>query len=543
MRQILCLLPLLLFLSPCQGRFQVIREWHYINFTWPNEQSYQTALATGNYIPEHNLIAGIKYHEDYYYVSLPRMKSGVPATLARIPAGVMTRNTSPDFEPYPDWEMNQIGDCNALQNVQNLEIDSKGQMWIIDGGRIETLTAEPIVKCQPKLVVYDLKSGSLTLNYPFPENVASKNGSYLYDLVVDETDGGFVYITDNSGGDPGIIVYSAKENRSWKIFHKPSMVADPAAAQFRAGNVMINVQINIAGISLGPKLGANNDREIFYSPLSSLHIYSINSTFIKNPNNHGEYQGEVKDYGMKDSQSMGMVADNEGNLYFGLLNVGGIAKWNLVTGQKRLLVKDEKHLQWPNSFTFDDVGNLTVLANSLNRFIYNRMNISNINFRLVIGRVGGKSYIHDTDYRSPHSDESNDKQESDGIDDVVVPPQLDTTSDQDSAPPSSSESDPTIHYETKNNKNQDFYPLENTSNRPFASSSSTTDLVNDLTLTMDEQMQGDQPMIHHHDLGEKTMQHQDMDHDDTPDFGSVASTHKFISSAFLFLILSLMKIL
>lgn len=185
------------------GKFKVTREWSYLNFTWPSAEEYGNAVSKGTYVPENNIISGIAHFEDHFYVTLPRMKKGVPATLARIPAGIV-KDTSPDLEPFPTWEMNVLDDCNALQNVQNVEVDPKGRMWIIDGGRTETLNAVDTYRCPPKLVIFDIKKNTTTTAYTFPENVASPNSSFLYDIVVDDTDGGYAYITDNSRRDPGI---------------------------------------------------------------------------------------------------------------------------------------------------------------------------------------------------------------------------------------------------------------------------------------------------------------------------------------------------
>lgn len=188
------------------GKFKVSREWSYLNFTWPSAATYQAAVSNAAYIPENNILSGITHFEDHFYVTLPRMKSGVPATLARIPAG-MVKDTSPLLEPFPTWEMNALNDCNSLQNVQNVEVDPKGQMWIIDGGRTETLSPVDTYRCPPKLVIFDIKKNMTTTAYTFPENVASPNTSFLYDIVVDNTDGGYAYITDNSRKDPGIDSY------------------------------------------------------------------------------------------------------------------------------------------------------------------------------------------------------------------------------------------------------------------------------------------------------------------------------------------------
>lgn len=183
-------------------KFKVIREWKYVNFTWPDEDSYTRAESRGMYVPENNIIAGIKLFADYFYITLPRMKSGVPATLTRIVAGV-AQDTAPALEPYPSWEMNSLGDCNALQNVQNVEIDAKGQMWIIDSGITETLNSAHTIRCPPKILIFDIKTNSTVTSYTFPDTVASYQSNFLYDLVVDDTEGGYAYITDNSARDPG----------------------------------------------------------------------------------------------------------------------------------------------------------------------------------------------------------------------------------------------------------------------------------------------------------------------------------------------------
>ncbi|CAH0563767.1 unnamed protein product [Brassicogethes aeneus] len=403
---------LTLFAALCLGcgaqlpKFKVIREWKYINFTWADEQTYEQAETNGLYIPKNIVVSGLKHFENHYYITLPRMRDGVPATLARIPSG-FTRSTAPLLEPYPSWSMNMQGDCNALQNVQNIEIDPRGYLWIIDGGRVETLNPKPIIKCPPKLIIYNIMNNIAMTTYTFPDEVASFNGSYLYDLVLDFSDGGYAYITDNSGKDPGLIVYSLKENNSWKIRHGPSMRADPNAAQFRVNEVTISAPINIAGIALGPKVQASDDkvkisedREVYYAPLSSLRLFSLNTTVlkdVKSSNNGNEYQGAVMDLGEKPSQSVGMIMDNKANLYYGLLGTNAVAKWDTkmtFQGNQRPIARDPEYLQWVTSFTFDN-GNLTVLVNKLNKFIYNGYNVNEANFRLITAFIDSKSYLED----------------------------------------------------------------------------------------------------------------------------------------------------
>lgn len=413
MQAVSCLLFLLLLArGDCAGiQFHVIREWRYFNYTWMSDEAYNRAISSQEYIPENNVISGIKYFEGFYYVTLPRMKNGVPATLARISA-LNNADTAPLLEPYPSWNANVVDDCAAFQNVQNIEIDPKGQIWIIDGGHTSTLQQPPIERCPPKLVIYDIHTNRTVVTYPFPENVANKQDSYLYDLVVDNTDGDYAYITDNSGKDPGIIVYSQRLNRAWKIRH-PSMKADPAATVFRVNDVTVSAPLNIAGIALGPRirnpaaqLVVAEDREVFYCPISSRHLYSINASVLRdetNANEQFQYAGRVRDLGLKNGQTAGMTMDSRGWLYYGLLSDTSIARWDssqpFATSQK-LISKDPEYLQWPSSFAFDDKGNLLLVTNKLQRFIYDKIRLDQSNFRILSAKVDSKSYFFD---ESPYS--------------------------------------------------------------------------------------------------------------------------------------------
>lgn len=387
------------------NRFKVIFEWNYINFTWPSADALQDAIESGNYIPENNHISGVKQFEDYLYVTVPRMKNGVPATLTRIPYNAKDSvNTAPLLEPYPSWEINKEGDCNSLQNVQNVEIDTKGYLYILDGGRTQTLVKTPTNICRPRLIIYDTKSNLTVATYIFPQEMTSF-GSFLYDLVVDDVDGGYLYISDNSGVDPAIIVYSIKEGTAWIIRDQTSMKAAPEATHFIVNGTAVSATINIAGIALGPRIAVHGDHEIvsqdrmvYYCPLSSYRLYSISSAVLRDPRSSTTgVSSQVKDLGRKASQTDGMIMDQNGVLYYGLLADNSIARWDSNTpfsDSQKVITRDKAYLQWPDSLAFDMSGNLLVVTNKLQKFIYGKLNLTEPNFRILQGNVGAKSYLY-----------------------------------------------------------------------------------------------------------------------------------------------------
>lgn len=182
------------------------------------------------------------------------------------------------------------------------------------------------------------------------------------------------------------------------------MTADPTAIHFNVNEITVSAPINIAGIALGPKIHTNNDklvvneeREVYFSPLSSLHLFSINTTILQNEdlvqhlNNNTR---DILDLGLKSSQSASMIMDNRGVLYYSLLGETAIGRWDSQTpfhsGQK-LIARDNRFIEWPSSFAFDLNGNLTIVMNSLNKFIYGKLDLNEYNFRLISSDVGAKA--------------------------------------------------------------------------------------------------------------------------------------------------------
>ena len=174
-------------------------------------------------------------------------------------------------------------------------------------------------------MLFDLKrNGSLILRYDFPEDVVARGTNYLNKIVIDDANGDFAYITDNNGADPGIVVFSRRINRSWKVRENNSMRANREAVQFAVNGTNLNFSIHIDGIALGPyynpltgdvnldnsgsySIEQNYERNVYYSPLSSYHLYSIPASRLRDPefsrrSTPRQMFEVVTDHGLKASQ-------------------------------------------------------------------------------------------------------------------------------------------------------------------------------------------------------------------------------------------------
>nr|ADX87362.1 yellow-x [Heliconius melpomene] len=397
--------------QPTQRReqFRVIYEWRTIDFEWDSPVDRETYLNASRYVPQNVLISGINYYEDKIFLTLPRMLDGVPATLANIPAQ-QNDTTAPKLKPFPSWSDNTIGNCDALQFVQNIEIDSNGMIWVLDNGRVGTLTQNPSTKCPPSIVLIDLKTGENKIDrIPLPPDTVNPNTSYLNDLVVDSRDGGYAYITDNSAVDPGIVVFRLSDKKSWKLRDSKSMLASPDAALFRINGTTVNLPVNLDGIALGPQFLTEDgevDRTVYYCPLASYHLYAINASVLRNDSIHARdelaVRANVVDLGTKPSQTDGMKMDSTGMLFFGLIGNSTIAEWNSTTDfrvNQRTIARDTNYIQWIDRFTFDNRGNIYVVVNRLYNFVKNQVSVDEVNYRILRSYTGMKSYIYGEDIK------------------------------------------------------------------------------------------------------------------------------------------------
>lgn len=272
-------------------------------------------------------------------------------------------------------------------------------------------------------MLLDLKrNGTILRAYEFPEEVAARGSNYLNKIVIDDAFGGFAYITDNSGSDPGIVVYSKRLNRSWKIRESNSMRAARNAQEFNVNGTNLNFAIHIDGIALGPYYnpdtglgqnqmprdasnfrGNNFERNVYYCPLSSLHLYSIPASILRDPEfarraSPREVLATVTDVGLKTSQTDGMIMDNRGVLYYGLLGQNEIAQWDSYvpfTYENQLIIaKDNNYIQWVDGMSFDEEGYLYVVVNRLFNFVAGHLQPNDINFRILRAKTASLSYVY-----------------------------------------------------------------------------------------------------------------------------------------------------
>jgi len=87
--------------------FEQIYAWSTLDFEFDNIEARDNAIFEGTYIAENNLPLGLEVWHDKVFITLPKWKTGIPATLATVPRHSKIKN--PKLRPYPNWQWQQSG--------------------------------------------------------------------------------------------------------------------------------------------------------------------------------------------------------------------------------------------------------------------------------------------------------------------------------------------------------------------------------------------------------------------------------------------------
>lgn len=283
-----------------------------------------------------------------------------------------------------------------------MEIDSKGRMWIVDVGRQNNMKGDQI-EGTPSLWIFDLTATTTSkkgvksqpkqlLRYNFSEDVASSKTSFINDIVVDDVLD-VAYISEASG-DGAIIVFDLKTETARRVTHE-SMKAS-ADYDFVLDEVqMKEFKIPIDGIALTP-----DKATVYFNALLANHLYSVPAQELRDYTPGASLN--IAYHGVKPA-SDGLAFGSNGKLYFGSLPDNSVLEWTPGTplDQARVIAKSAEDLSWPDTFGFDNKGNLLVLSNRLHKWVTGQLNFDGAesNFRIVSIPIGEnvRSYVYGPD--------------------------------------------------------------------------------------------------------------------------------------------------
>lgn len=375
--------------------YEMLFHWSRLDWNFPHPAMKQRFELQEDW--KHCMPAGVKVDRlGRFYVSVPRWTEGVPATLNTI---VMVKG-KPVLDAYPSWEWNTPGDVRALQSVLGYEIDEYNRMWILDQGKIAYNTSP---ERSQKLVIWDLDTNRLIDSIIIPDDIAPPRTSFLNDIVVDHRNG-YAYITDSGSGWPdqalygGIIVYHMRTRTFRRVLDCHYSTQDVPRFRFMIDTEPVYrnkpIRMGADGIALSP------DREtLYYCPLTGRNLYAIHTMLLRDftlPDS--VIRSAVQVLGSKETTTDGMHADNQGHVFYTMLEGKGIGYYDSCTRTFNKLLSDDRML-WVNGVAFDQRGSIIFNNNRLHRMFEEPQHIDwDDPYNLIIWRAyigpNVKSYLY-----------------------------------------------------------------------------------------------------------------------------------------------------
>lgn len=380
---------------------QVLYGWTHVDYTFPSDAAREAMLRSGKFIPKNNIIIDVDYWEGVtsngrpqkkMFVTMPKLKKGIPVTLATVTDTVRGNTTL--LAPYPDWGWHRSQlDCDGIISVFRTYIDPCGRLWVLDSGTTDIFTEKPNRICRPKILVFNLQNDKLIGRYRFPESVLDED-SLLITIVVDTRDNKcrntFAYIADVVGFK--LIVFDAQREMSWRIASN-LFYPYPLQGEFNINGVSFNLMDGIFGLALGPYFGG--DRRLYFHSLASVRESWVSTCIIRNQSlfendaNSSPRSFHVSE-GERSSQSGAQAMSADGILFFGLMSDNSIGCWNsrlpYISENLDIAAHDDVTLQFASGVkVYGD--NIFVLTSRLQNYIVGDVKENEINYRINAAKV------------------------------------------------------------------------------------------------------------------------------------------------------------
>ncbi|NP_001154982.1 yellow-e3 isoform X1 [Nasonia vitripennis] len=404
------------------NKLRTVFSWKALDFAFGSDIAREAAIRTGRFKPGASIPIDVDVYygagESMVFIAMPRLEQGIPVTVGYV-TELMSKDGNPLIAPYPDWEWNRLGDCDAITSTYRVQIDDCGRLWILDTGVIGDRRV-----CRPQLLSFSLKTNKLLSRHRFPRDQFKEHSLFVTPVVDVRTIDAkcrdtFVYIADVTGF--SLVVYDHMNARSWRI-NNNLFYPYPPHGTFNIGNEVFDLMDGLLGMALSP-IRPDGDRTLYFHSLASTTESYVPTSVIRNftlfEKNPDASPRSFKAFPMeRPSQSAAESMDRDGVLFFGLMTDLAIACWNSKHypefGGRNIekLVVNEDTLQFPSGLKVvtGDMGRQEVWVSTaaFQRYMSGTLHPNETNFRIQAGYVdelvrGTKCDVNALDIYNQHT--------------------------------------------------------------------------------------------------------------------------------------------
>lgn len=371
------------------GDYQILHEWNYLEWVFDDEA--EKADFYDNEYYKGAMLAAYKVDsQGNEYISVPRWHPGLPGTLNK----VVYVDGKAMLEPFPSREWNKAHDPKALQSVLGFEIDENDVLWALDQGHI---CDDDCVEGDQKILIWDLKKDELIDSITITSDLSDYHASFLNDICVDN-ENGYAYIADSGiYTDPlqgGLLVYNIKTKQLRRVLHQDISTQDAEGFTFGINGSMIYddnpMRTGADGIAL-----SCDRKTLYWCPLTGRRLYRIATKHLWDESLSDEQLSAlVEDCGSKHTNTDGMTADNQGRIWYTMLEHTGMGYFDPADGEMHEFVQDER-MVWVDTPQISNDGFIVFTSNQLHFLNTGRLDFSVPNERVWRAYVGEdfKNYL------------------------------------------------------------------------------------------------------------------------------------------------------
>ncbi|XP_034942656.1 major royal jelly protein 1-like [Chelonus insularis] len=366
------------------SHLEIISQWKYIDWTWPN-----VVLTGKRYIFENPFTQDVDVDASgRVFVTTPQWLDGTPITLSTVtdlegPGG-------PLLTPYPHWSWHSSNDCDKLISVYRVAIDECNRLWLVDVGRVMSKKI-----CPMKIMIFDLFTDRLIHKYIIPSSQTFGEASLvtpIIELVNGTCNNAILYVADVS--ENGLVIYNLIQNRSWRLNNTQGNAfgPDPDGMNITIAGESFDLTDGILGMALTP-LNLFEERYLYFNSLASYRQKFLPTNSVKN-NEFNEpivFESIIK----RQSQAGVQAISKDGVMFFQLVELTAIACWNI----QKPFTYDYIEILAINEDLFQYVSGMKVIknyqgeeelwfnTNRLQKTINKTRKPTDINFRIFKGKV------------------------------------------------------------------------------------------------------------------------------------------------------------
>jgi len=393
--------------STSDSPMKVIYSWRTVDFTFQNDGDRERMIQTRQFVPLNCLVLDVDVYETSQgrnrklFVTLPRVRPGVPVTLATV--SQRRRNGQYLLAPYPDWPSQNRGpgNCgNGITSVFRTHVDPCGRLWVLDSGNNNAFAGNGSIVCPPQILIYDVKNNDRLIGrYTIPSNLVEATSLFVT-IAVDtrrpDCSDAYAYIADSLAY--RMLVFNLRTQQFWRL-SSILFMPFPDQSRFTVNGVSFDLSGGVFGLAIGPTYRNTQKRRLYFHSIDSVKQAWTDTANLRNqsmwardtpagvganPRAFHLFSGE------RSSQSAAATMNSEGIMFFGLIGSNEIACWNsqqpFVKRNLISLAKDNVNLQFNSGIKIYHE-KLYAATSRLQNYMTNRVNENEVNYRILEGDV------------------------------------------------------------------------------------------------------------------------------------------------------------